>query len=56
MLYGHESFSQLQPGFKPKPNQTLLHGFGFGLRILEPKPDETKPKPRFANQIKSEHH
>jgi hypothetical protein len=28
----------------------MLHGFGFGLRILEPKPAETKPKPWFENQ------
>jgi hypothetical protein len=39
-----------------KPNQTVLHGFGFGLRILEPKPAKTKPKPWFENQTKPEHH
>jgi hypothetical protein len=45
-----------KPWFKPKPNQTMLHGFGFGLRILKPKPAETKPKPWFENQTKPEHH
>jgi hypothetical protein len=34
----------------------VLLGFGFGLRILEPKPAETKPKPWFDNQTKPEHH